>query len=91
MFQGGMIIATEERAKVTTRMVIAAVIVATIFVGISIPMVLLVRGREKPREIPWIKVTGVIDRTVTFQNGDVTLAGTLDLPAGEGPFSDLPR
>ena len=24
--------------------------------------------------------------TITFQNGDVTLAGTLDLPAGEGAF-----
>lgn len=68
-----MIIATEERVKTTTRMVIAAVIVAAIFVGISIPMMLLVRGGEKRREIPWIKVTGVIDRTVTFQNGDVTL------------------
>ena len=37
-------------------------------------------------EIPVIEVTGPLPETITFQNGDVTLAGTLDLPAGEGPF-----
>jgi dipeptidyl aminopeptidase/acylaminoacyl peptidase len=37
-------------------------------------------------EVPVIEVTGPIAKTITFQNGDVTLAGTLDLPAGEGPF-----
>jgi hypothetical protein len=37
-------------------------------------------------EIPVIEVTGPPQETITFQNGDVTLAGTLDLPAGEGPF-----
>jgi len=31
-------------------------------------------------------VTGPIAKTITFQNGDVTLAGTLALPAGEGPL-----
>ncbi|MFC2041907.1 alpha/beta hydrolase family protein [Chloroflexota bacterium] len=36
--------------------------------------------------IPTVEVTGPIDQTITFQNGEVTLAGTLDLPAGEGPF-----
>jgi dipeptidyl aminopeptidase/acylaminoacyl peptidase len=35
---------------------------------------------------PVIEVTGPEFETITFQNGDVTLAGTLDLPAGEGPF-----
>jgi dipeptidyl aminopeptidase/acylaminoacyl peptidase len=33
-----------------------------------------------------IEVTTPPFETITFQNGDVTLAGTLDLPAGEGPF-----
>jgi hypothetical protein len=37
-------------------------------------------------KIPVIEVTGPLPETITFQNGDVTLAGTLDLPAGEGPF-----
>jgi len=37
-------------------------------------------------EIPVIEVTGPPVETITFQNGDVTLAGTLDLPTGEGPF-----
>jgi dipeptidyl aminopeptidase/acylaminoacyl peptidase len=33
-----------------------------------------------------IEVTTPPFETITFQNGDVTLAGTLDLPVGEGPF-----
>jgi hypothetical protein len=33
-----------------------------------------------------IEVQTLPFETITFQNGDVTLAGTLDLPAGEGPF-----
>jgi len=37
-------------------------------------------------EIPVIEVTTPSFETITFQNGDVTLAGTLDLPAGKGPF-----
>ncbi|HEX73792.1 MAG TPA: prolyl oligopeptidase family serine peptidase [Dehalococcoidia bacterium] len=37
-------------------------------------------------EIPVMEVTGPQFETITFQNGDITLAGTLDLPAGEGPF-----
>lgn len=41
-------------------------------------------GREN--EIPVIEVTSPPIETITFQNGDVTLAGTLDLPVGEGPF-----
>lgn len=81
--------ATKERAKARTRIVIAALIVAAVFVGISIPMIRLVGGRGELREIPWIKVTGPIQETITFNNGDVTLAGTLDLPAGEGPFPGL--
>jgi len=36
--------------------------------------------------IPTIEVTGPQFETITFQNGDITLAGTLDLPAGEGLF-----
>ncbi|MFC2038751.1 alpha/beta hydrolase family protein [Chloroflexota bacterium] len=35
---------------------------------------------------PVIEVQTPPFETITFQNGDVTLAGTLDLPAGEGPF-----
>jgi len=37
-------------------------------------------------EIPVIEVTTPSFETITFQNGDVTLAGNLDLPAGKGPF-----
>ena len=33
-----------------------------------------------------IEVQTLPFETITFQNGDVTLAGTLDLPAGKGPF-----
>lgn len=81
--------ASEKGTKAKTRMVVAALIVAVVFVGISIPMMRLVGGRGELREIPWIKVTGSIQETITFENGDVTLAGTLDLPAGEGPFPAL--
>jgi len=56
-------------------------------IGISI-VVLTVgfSGCDEGNGIPVIEVTGPIAETITFQNGDVTLAGTLDLPAGEGPF-----
>lgn len=81
--------ASERGTKAKTRMVVAALIVAVVFVGISIPMMRLVGRRGELREIPWIKVTGPIQETITFENGDVTLAGTLDLPAGEGPFPAL--
>ena len=44
-------------------------------------------GCAKGQEIPVIEVTTPgSGEEVTFQNGDVTLAGTLDMPAGEGPF-----
>jgi dipeptidyl aminopeptidase/acylaminoacyl peptidase len=43
-------------------------------------------GCRGSSEIPVIEVTTPPFETVTFQNGDVTLAGTLDLPAGDGPF-----
>ena len=43
-------------------------------------------GCDEGPDIPVIEVTGPPVETVTFQNGDVTLAGTLDLPAGDGPF-----
>ena len=43
-------------------------------------------GCDRGKKIPAIKVTGPPTETITFQNGEVTLAGTLDLPAGEGPF-----
>jgi dipeptidyl aminopeptidase/acylaminoacyl peptidase len=43
-------------------------------------------GCSDEGQIPTMEVTGPAFETVTFQNGDVTLAGTLDLPAGEGPF-----
>ena len=42
-----------------------------------------------PDWVPTVIVSGVWQDTITFQNGDVTLAGTLDLPAGEGPFPAL--
>ena len=84
-----MIVATKKRAKALGRIVLAVVIVVIVFLGVSIPMMLVLRGREKPREIPWVKVTGPIQETTTFQNGEITLAGTLDLPAGKGPFLAL--
>jgi len=34
----------------------------------------------------WVKMTDVRDDAITFQNGDVTLAGNLWIPAGDGPF-----
>jgi len=43
-------------------------------------------GCRRGNDIPVIEVTSPPVDTVTFQNGDVTLAGTLDLPVGEGPF-----
>jgi dienelactone hydrolase len=43
-------------------------------------------GCDGGTDIPVIEVTGPPAETVTFQSGDVTLAGTLDLPASEGPF-----
>ena len=43
-------------------------------------------GCHRGSDIPVIEVTTPPFETITFQNGDVTLAGTLDLPAGEGPF-----
>jgi dipeptidyl aminopeptidase/acylaminoacyl peptidase len=51
-------------------------------------MVLITIGLSGCRgdEIPVMEVTTPPYETITFQNGDVTLAGTLDLPAGEGPF-----
>jgi len=36
-----------------------------------------------------IEVTTPPFETITFESGDVTIAGTLDLPAGEGPFRAL--
>ena len=43
-------------------------------------------GCEERHMPPVFEVTGPEFETVTFQNGDVTLAGILDLPAGDGPF-----
>lgn len=45
-----------------------------------------ISGCEEGYMPPVFEVTGPEFETVTFQNGDVTLAGTLDLPAGKGPF-----
>ena len=36
-----------------------------------------------------IEVTGPLCRTIAFQNSDVTIAGTLDLLAGEGLFTAI--
>lgn len=45
---------------------------------------------ENPGDLPsWMPtalVTGLSGETITFKNKDITLAGTLDLPAGDGPF-----
>jgi hypothetical protein len=43
-------------------------------------------GCGRGNEVPVIEVTSPPVETITFQNGDVTLAGTLDLTVGEGPF-----
>ena len=43
-------------------------------------------GCDEGPDIPTIEVTGSLAETITYQSGDVTLAGTLDLPAGDGPF-----
>jgi len=43
-------------------------------------------GCDKGWQPTVIEVTTPPIETITFQNGDVTLAGTLDLPVGEGPF-----
>jgi dipeptidyl aminopeptidase/acylaminoacyl peptidase len=45
-----------------------------------------ISGCEEGYMPPVFEVTGPEFETVTFQNVDVTLAGTLDLPAGKGPF-----
>ena len=60
----------------------------TLFV-IVLALVLLIvglSGCDKGFGPTVIEVTTPPYETITFQNGDVTLAGTLDLPAGEGPF-----
>lgn len=49
-------------------------------------LAILLNGCDQGSEIPVIEVTSPPQETITFQNGDVTLAGTLDLPAGDGPF-----
>jgi len=63
--------------KKKTRLVIVLTMVLFV-VGLS--------GCGSGNEIPVIEVTSPPVETITFQNGDVTLAGTLDLPVGEGPF-----
>lgn len=59
-------------------LLVIGIAIAILAVGFS--------GCDGGRKIPVIEVTGPIAETITFHNGDVTLAGTLDLPAGEGPF-----
>jgi dipeptidyl aminopeptidase/acylaminoacyl peptidase len=43
-------------------------------------------GCDAGGRIGVIEVTTPPFETITFESGDVTLSGTLDLPAGEGPF-----
>ena len=57
-----------------------------VIVGITIMILAIVFSGCGEDGIPVIEVTTPFTETITFQNGDVTLAGTLDLPAGEGPF-----
>jgi predicted acyl esterase len=61
--------------KKNSRFVLALLLLA---VGLS--------GCGGGSSLPVIEVQTLPFETITFQNGDVTLAGTLDLPAGEGPF-----
>jgi hypothetical protein len=63
--------------KIKTRFVIFLALVV-FAVGIS--------GCGEESYLTVIEVQTPPFETITFQNGDVTLAGTLDLPAGEGPF-----
>lgn len=60
----------------------------SLFLVVSALILLIVglSGCEEGPQIPTIEVTGPPAETITFQSGDVTLAGTLDMPAGEGPF-----
>ena len=57
-----------------------------VFLWILVLFAVGVSGCGRGNEIPVMEVTGPPIETITFQNGDVTLAGTLDLPVGEGPF-----
>ncbi len=43
----------------------------------------------RPQEPTTAEPLPYVEEEVTFQNGDVTLAGTLTLPAGDGPFPAL--
>jgi len=43
----------------------------------------------RPQEAAAAEPLPYAEEEVTFQNGDVTLAGTLTLPAGDGPFPAL--
>jgi len=57
-----------------------------IFILVLVLLALGLSGCDEGYMPPVFEVTGPEFETVTFQNGDVTLAGTLDLPVGEGPF-----
>jgi dipeptidyl aminopeptidase/acylaminoacyl peptidase len=63
-------------------LLISGLVIVSLAVGLAVGL----SGRGGGLEVPVIEVTGPIAKTISFQNGDVTLAGTLDLPAGEGPF-----
>ena len=60
---------------------------ALITIGIALVLLAVVfSGCGGGSSLTVIEVQTLPFETITFQNGDVTLAGTLDLPAGEGPF-----
>jgi dipeptidyl aminopeptidase/acylaminoacyl peptidase len=58
----------------------------TLFVSSLLLLAFGLSGCGEGFEPEVIEVTTPPFETITFQNGDVTLSGTLDLPAGEGPF-----
>jgi hypothetical protein len=67
------------------------IIIGSVIVLIAcVSIIFVFQNREKPGDLPgWIPrmmVTGSPGETITFRNGEVTLAGVLDLPAGNGPF-----
>jgi dipeptidyl aminopeptidase/acylaminoacyl peptidase len=66
------------------------IIVGAIVLIACVSIIVILQSREKPGDLPdWIPrmiVTGPSGETITFQNGGVTLAGVLDLPAGNRPF-----
>jgi dipeptidyl aminopeptidase/acylaminoacyl peptidase len=68
----------QEKKMITTKKTLLVITLVLFAVGLS--------GCGGGSNKSVIEVTTPPFETITFQNGDVTLAGTLDIPAGEGPF-----